>query len=265
MNGELYLKDIMHLVAQSLMVPAMIVLVLLLVFTIFCIGSIIAEIFTERRHFKQNTPRDVNAVHDAPYAGIVDVIEGTGLLKSQKEALVMVARNMGLPDDDLFSLAKAEIARVDGRHQRMVRRTELVTKIGPMMGLICTLIPLGPGIVAMGQGQVDQLSSSLLIAFDGTVAGLVAAVVAMVITSIRKRWYAQYMVAMEALMNSILEKAEQARRSGIELPHGYTGPERAGLPVHPEFAPQTGQTVPAAGVASMAVDDHAQITMRAEG
>lgn len=265
MNGELYLKDILHLVAQSLMVPVMIVLVFLLVFTVFCIGSLIVEIFTERRHFKQNTPRDVNAVHDAPYAGVVDVIEGTGLLKSQKEALVMVARNMGLPDDDLFSLAKAEIARVDGRHQRMVRRTELVTKIGPMMGLMGTLIPLGPGIVAMGQGQVDQLSSSLLIAFDSTIAGLVAAVVAMVITSIRKRWYAEYLVAIEALMSSILEKAEQARKTGIELPHGYAGPERAGLPVQPEPSHGVGQAAPATGVASMSVDDRVQVAIRGEG
>lgn len=265
MNGELYLKDIMHLVAQSLMVPAMVILVLLLAFTVFCIGSLIVEIFTERRHFKQNTPRDVNAVHDAPYEGVVGVIEGTGLLKSQKEALVMVARNMGLPDDDLFSLAKAEIARVDGRHQRMVHRTDLVTKIGPMMGLICTLIPLGPGIVAMGQGEVTELSSSLLIAFDGTVAGLVAAVVAMVISSIRKRWYAQYMVAMEALMSSILEKAEQARREGIELPHGYTGPERAGLPMHQTFPLGGDVHVPAPGAAAMVSDDRARVSVPVEG
>lgn len=265
MNGELYLKDIMHLVSQGLMVPAMVILVVLLVFTIFCIGSLIVEIFTERRHFKQNIPRDVNAVHDAPFDGVVNVIESTGLLKSQKEALVMVARNMGLPDADLFSLAKAEIARVDGRHQRMVRRTELVTKIGPMMGLICTLIPLGPGIVAMGQGEVDQLASSLLIAFDGTVAGLVAAVVAMIISSIRKRWYAQYMVAMEALMSSILEKAEQARAAGIVLPHGYTGPERTGLPVDPAFPSREGYAIPAGGVAAVGIDERVQTTVRAEG
>lgn len=267
MNGELYLKDIMHLVSQALMVPAMVILVVLLVFTVFCIGSLIVEIITERRHFKQNTPRDVNAVHDAPFDAVVNVIESTGLLKSQKEALAMVARNMGLPDADLFSLAKAEIARVDDRHQRMVRQTDLVTKIGPMMGLICTLIPLGPGIVAMGQGEVDQLASSLLIAFDGTVAGLVAAVVAMIISSIRKRWYAQYMVAMEALMSSLLEKADQARESGIVLPHGYTGPERAGLPVD-EGAyswPPMGEGAKVPVTAMVATDDMRPVPAQAEG
>lgn len=223
-------NDVLHAVSQGLLIPAQVILLFLLVATVVAIGSLVVEALTERRHYKANIPRDVNAIHDAPFDGVAGVIEKTTLLRAQKDALLMVARNMGLPDDDLFSLAKAELARIDEAHQRSVRRTDLITKAGPMMGLICTLIPLGPGIVAMGQGQVDQLSQSLLVAFDGTVSGLVAAVVAMAISSIRKRWYKQYAVAMEALMNSILEKAEEARAAGVELPHGYTGPARAGLP-----------------------------------
>jgi hypothetical protein len=99
--------------------------------------------------------------------------------------------------------------------------TEQVTKIAPMLGLMCTLIPLGPGIVAMGNGNVNQLSTSLLIAFDGTVVGLVAAVVAMLVSAVRKRWYAQYITSLEALMTTVLDKATAARSEGIELPHNY--------------------------------------------
>lgn len=217
-------NDVLHAVSQALLVPAEVVLVALLILTVVSIGSVVVEALTERRHFKENTPHDVNAIHAAPYDQVSEVIEHTSLLRAQKDALLVVARNMGLPDGELFSLANVEIARVNDGRQRTVHQTELVTKAGPMMGLICTLIPLGPGIVAMGQGQVDLLSSSLLIAFDGTVAGLVSAVVAMVITMIRKRWYRQYSVAMEALMSTILEKAEIARKDGVELPVGYEGP-----------------------------------------
>ncbi len=224
------INDILHVVSQNLMVPAMAILVFLLIFVVVCIGSICVELLTERRHFRVNIPQSVNDIYDASYDQVANVIEHSSLLRDQKDALLMIAHNMGLSDEDLFSLAKAEMVRVDESHQRSVKRTDLVAKIGPMMGLICTLIPLGPGIVAMGQGDVEQLSQSMLIAFDGTVAGLVTAVAAMVISTIRKRWYSQYFVAMEALMNTLLEKAEQARRAEIELPHGYTGPGRAGLP-----------------------------------
>ena len=58
-----------------------------------------------------------------------------------------------------------------------------------MFGLMGTLIPLGPGLIALGQGDTKTLSDSLLIAFDTTIAGLVAGAIAYVVSGIRKSWY----------------------------------------------------------------------------
>lgn len=216
-----YMAAILHGVAQNLMIPTMIVLVFLIVFSLFCVGSIVTEIFTERRHFKANLPKIINDIHDADYRDVEKIVSRAALLNPQKQALLMIVRNLGLSEDDLFALAKTQIAKVDDRYKRTLSLTEQVTKIAPMMGLMCTLIPLGPGIVAMGQGDVNQLSMSLLIAFDGTVAGLVAAVISLLVTAVRKRWYAQYMIMLEALMTSMLDKASTARTAGIVLPHNY--------------------------------------------
>lgn len=222
------LNDILHAVSENLLIPAMIILVLLLVIAAICIGSLIVEALTERRYFKVDVPKAVNAINSARPEEVAAIIEELHVLRNQKRGLLTVAENMKLPDQDLFSLAKVELARMNDRHQRSLRITETITKIGPIMGLICTLIPLGPGIVAMGQGNVEQLSESMLIAFDGTVSGLVAAAVAMVITTIRKRWYSNYNVILEALMGAVLEKAEEARAearargsvgSGAEVTH----------------------------------------------
>lgn len=223
MDGEMYLRDILHLVSQNLMVPVMVVLVALVVYVLFCIGFIVVEYFTERRYFRAHMPTVINAIYDAPFDGVVDIVRQADLLKIQKDALIMVASNMGLPDDDLFALAKTQVAKLDDRCQRAVGRNDLVTKVAPMMGLMATLIPLGPGIVAMGQGDVEKLSQSLLIAFDGTVAGLLAGVVSMCVSKVRKSWYAKYSIGIEALMTCLLEKAAEARRQNIELPHGYIG------------------------------------------
>lgn len=222
---EVYLQEIMRNAAASLLVPVMVVLVVLILFAIYCIGAVITEYFTERRHFKANIPRDIKAVKDTPYESLADTIEATGLLRRQKQALQVIVANMGLPEDDLFALARSEVTATDERYRRKVALTDLVTKIAPMMGLMCTLIPLGPGIVAMGQGEVNLLSNSLLVAFDGTVAGLVGAVVSMCVSAVRKRWYAGYLMAMESLTTSILEKAAAARAEGVELP--YAGDIRA--------------------------------------
>lgn len=221
MNGELYLKDILHLLSQDLLIPVMLVLALLVVYALFCIGSLIVEVVRERRHYRENVPQFINAVHDATYDQVDSVIQESGMLKHHKQALLVAARNMGLPQNDLYALAKREISRLDERYRRIAGRTDFAAKVAPMFGLMGTLIPLGPGIVAMGQGEVTTLSQSLLIAFDTTVAGLVVAAVFLLISRVRKAWYARYMAAVEAAMTSILEKADAAREQGIELARGY--------------------------------------------
>ena len=80
-----------------------------------------------------------------------------------------------------------------------------------MFGLMGTLIPLGPGLIALGQGDTMTLSDSLIIAFDTTVAGLITAAVCYVIAKIRRRWYDDYMVSLETLMDAVLEEASKER------------------------------------------------------
>jgi biopolymer transport protein ExbB/TolQ len=216
----LYTTTILHTVAQALMIPVMIVLCLLILFALYSVGSLTVELCTERRHYKVNCPGTINAIHDAGYENIRDVINSGRLLRPQRNALITVAENMGLTEDELFALARTQIEQVSSRYKRTLSLSEQVTKIAPMLGLMCTLIPLGPGIVAMGKGDVAELSMSLLVAFDGTVAGLVAAVIALIVTAVRKRWYAQYIVILESLMTAVLDKASTARRAGVDLSKG---------------------------------------------
>ena len=213
-----YMTTILHLVAQALMIPVLVALGLLILFALYCVGSLVTEYFTERLHFKVNSPNIINAIHNAQYNELEKVILKGKLLKPQREALICVIRNMGLDEDELFALARTQIEQVNDRYKRILLLSEQVTKIAPMLGLMATLIPLGPGIVAMGQGNVAELSTALLVAFDGTVAGLVAAIIAMVVTALRKRWYAKYLVILESLMTSVISKADRARESGIVLP-----------------------------------------------
>ena len=70
-----------------------------------------------------------------------------------------------------------------------------------MLGLMATLIPLGPGLIALGQGDTITLADSLLTAFDATVTGL-AAGDCLAISRLRKRWYEDYLSTLEVLLES---------------------------------------------------------------
>ena len=103
------------------------------------------------------------------------------------------------------SLAARIVEEEQNVYSRRIRISDIIAKIGPILGLLGTLIPLGPGIIALGQGDTITLSSSLLTAFDTTILGLLSAGTAMVISTIRKSWYDNYMSVLETLAECILE------------------------------------------------------------
>ena len=172
---------------------------------------LIAEFFVERRHMKASLPRLLEELRGCE-ATAAQCIERSGLLRSQKRALSELAAHPSLSNTVREALAVRLIEEQQARYDRVLRLSELVARLGPMFGLLGTLIPLGPGIVALGQGDTLTLSSSLLIAFDTTIAGLVAAAIATVVSTVRRSWYKDYMSILETVTESVLEKDSEVRQ-----------------------------------------------------
>ena len=132
-------------------------------------------------------------------------VEESGLLRRQKDALLELLRHPDFTDATREALAIELLEREQDRYDSIVKLSELLARLAPMLGLLGTLIPLGPGIIALGQGDTYTLSTSLLTAFDTAIAGLVAAALAIVVSAIRRRWYREYGSVLEALCTEVLE------------------------------------------------------------
>jgi biopolymer transport protein ExbB/TolQ len=167
-------RDALRLVSGALDIPVIVVLLLLIAAAVALSGSLAVEAFTHRRKLAAAREKLLAEAGACPEAG--------------REALAL-------------RLVRGERTRCEG----IVRLSEAIVKLGPMFGLLGTLIPLGPGIIALGRGDTITLSQSLLTAFDTTVAGLASAAVAFAISGIRKRWYAKHMMALEAGMEDLLD------------------------------------------------------------
>ena len=172
-------------------------------------GSLLVEALGERRRSKVNIPELLNAFKEKDFEGIRDEIMNSSLLRRQKAALSELLKYNDLPGVSRQALARRLLSDEELYYARITSRTDLVARLGPMFGLMATLIPLGPGLIALGQGDTKTLADSLLIAFDATVTGLAAAGVAYAISQLRKRWYEDYLAGLEALMESLLEVLER--------------------------------------------------------
>ena len=94
-----------------------------------------------------------------------------------------------------------EIERLIQNHEiefeRKIEKTRLLIRIGPILGLMGTLIPMGPALIGLGSGNIAEMANQLVIAFTSTVIGLFIGGIALVITSIRRRWYLEDMKDIE--------------------------------------------------------------------
>ena len=131
------LSEILHTIAQALMIPCLIILIILMAGAVWQIGDIVVEYIAERRKHKCNVPQLLRDVHAVGADGLAELIENSGLLRRQKKALLELA---------------------EARNARTTSITDMIAKLGPMFGLLVTLIPLGAVIVALGQGDTVTLS-----------------------------------------------------------------------------------------------------------
>lgn len=162
------IHDVLRAVSSALEVPVVIVLILFLLAAAVLTGWVIAEFFTERRHLKVALPQLLEDLRTADDRAAV--IEASGLLRRQKDALLELLNHPDFNGEMRETLA-VRLLEQSRRYDRIVKLSELLARLAPMFGLLGTLIPLGPGIIALGQGDTYTLSTSLLTAFDTTVAG----------------------------------------------------------------------------------------------
>ncbi|AWB65199.1 flagellar motor protein MotA [Saccharobesus litoralis] len=84
---------------------------------------------------------------------------------------------------------------------KRLERVDLLARTGPILGLMGTLIPLGPGLSALSNGDISILATALTVAFDTTVVGLLVGLVAYILGRVRRRWYEQTWHAIQPIQS----------------------------------------------------------------
>lgn len=210
-------NDILRAIISNLQTPVVLVLMVLLAATVIVAGTFVYEFLVEHRKLKADIPKLIETMNMADVDELSDLVERNRLLPRQKNALQQLIRAKEMDGDTREIYASQLLFEEEEHYQKSLRWPQMISKLGPMFGLLGTLVPLGPGLMALGKGDTQLLSQSLLIAFDTTSAGVVIAAIALVIAQIRKQWYRRYDKALESVMEVILDKmksVDQREKSG---------------------------------------------------
>ena len=161
------IERLLHEGTSLLMVPVVLTLFLLLAWTLLSTGGFLREL-RDRRAAGREIGLAALFTREAPALGA--------------DAAVLEAL--------------ADRCEVEG--SRRVTRLNLAARAGPTLGLMATLIPMGPALLALAEDDVERLARSLAVAFTATVVGLLVGLLCAVMGSMRRQWYAADMVDVDA-------------------------------------------------------------------
>ena len=94
----------------------------------------------------------------------------------------------GLDDDEL-----------DLRAHRLMEGPRIASRVTPLLGLVATMIPMGPALKGLSDGNLAQVSNNLTVAFSAVILALIAAAITFWVANVRRRWLAEEMLEITRL------------------------------------------------------------------
>ncbi len=200
------LTYVLDTLSQSLQIPVIIFLLIFAVGAIVLLGGLIRE-YMHRKTISDAEMRNlIDAINKSgDKSQILDVVSSSDIPNSQKTVLKEIVES-DWDNESRVGLAKKLISSREKRLEKRLSYTDIITRIGPTLGLMGTLIPMGPGLAALGTGDVVTLSNAIIVAFDTTVVGIGSGALAYVISKIRRRWYGEYINNIDVLTDVVLNK-----------------------------------------------------------
>ncbi|WP_304649766.1 MotA/TolQ/ExbB proton channel family protein, partial [uncultured Duncaniella sp.] len=77
--------------------------------------------------------------------------------------------------------------------------SKVLTKMGPILGLMGTLIPMGPALVGLATGDIASMAYNMQVAFATTVVGLVVSAIGFLTQQVKERWAVKNITMLEYL------------------------------------------------------------------
>ncbi|WP_409198366.1 MotA/TolQ/ExbB proton channel family protein [Methanobrevibacter acididurans] len=213
--GSSFLTSALDVISQSLQIPVIVFLLLFAVISVIILGGLISE-YTSRKKVPMKTMRELiySISESSTIEEMKEVIASAKIPKSQRRVLDKIASSSSLTKDSRVALARKFIENEEDRTAKSLEKTDIITRIGPTLGLMGTLIPMGPGLAALKTGDVNTLSQAIIVAFDTTVVGIGAGAIAYFVSKVRSRWYEEYLSNLDALADVVLDKLNHLKSYG---------------------------------------------------
>ena len=178
------ISQILFLVSDSLLIPDIIVLLVLFVRALFLVGSFYNQYITKYKNERQLRP-----ILNQLTPERMEELQAALPEKDNSLYIKYLRAILARPADDTY--ADYMITNFENEAEKDVVTSKLLAKVGPVLGLIGTVIAMSPALTGLSQGDISKMASNMQVVFATTVVGLVVSLVGLVTLQFKQRWYAK--------------------------------------------------------------------------
>lgn len=193
------ISDIMFWISTGLLVPVIVLLILLFFRSLLLVGSFFGQYVAIRK-------TDKLIREQMERLSIENVDELPACLPRKSNALVVIYMKRIFAEQHNRAQVQRLLANFEIAADKDLAISKTLTKLGPILGLMGTLIPMGPALVGLSTGDIASMAYNMQVAFATTVIGLVAGAVGFLTQQVKQRWYLQDMTNLECMVEVLNEK-----------------------------------------------------------
>lgn len=196
------ISEILFWVANSLLIPDIIALLLLFVRSLLLVGSFYNHFITKQKNDK--------LLNDLIQNLSAEKVENLKSILPQKDnSLYIKYLRKLLSREPSEAYSEYLISNFETEADKDLSISKILAKIGPVLGLIGTLIAMSPALVNLSSGDVSGMAYNMQIVFATTVIGLVVSMAGLITLQFKQRWYSQESNHLFYISQILIEKSEK--------------------------------------------------------
>jgi len=197
------LNNILYWIATGLLVPVVIGLLLMLGRALLVAGAAYA-LYLDRAKFQAKLGIRLKAI--SPEA-LPSILSDTGDRDHRRPNVIALE---GLIASHASTAHREKIiADFEVAADAELGQARTLARVGPMLGLMGTLIPMGPALIGLAAGDLKTLAENMQVAFTTTVVGLLIGGIGFTVYQIKQRWFHEELSQVEFVAALLSEKWEK--------------------------------------------------------
>ena len=195
------ISKVLFWVANSLLIPDIIILLCLFARSLLLIGSFYNQFMTKRKVDKEMDDKIKNLS-----SSNIEELKAALPEKDNSLYIKFLRDLLTTPPSEAYS--DYLISSFENEAEKDTSLSKLLAKMGPVLGLIGTLIAMSPALVGLSTGDIAGMAYNMQVVFATTVVGLVVSAVGLVTLQFKQRWYAKDVNNLDYVSRILTEKAQ---------------------------------------------------------